>query len=346
MKVIHLLSGLRGGGAEHFVLDLCIQSINDSKVEMKVLALSSIDDIAYKFHETGADLLLSVVKDSGQRKRTVFRSFTLLLRQRNVDILHAHMFHACMVACVYKIFRPSARIIFTLHNNYVPEWHRKYLLFLAKPFRSKDIIFPGTKPQWYQKKNAVVIPNGIDVSKFAHPDVVKPPVFTFAFIGRIEEQKNPLYLVELAGSLRHDYTFCIRIAGEGSLTTKLRQLIHHRDLQNYFELAGFQHDIPRLLSQCHCLLLPSAWEGMPLVMLEAGAAGVPVIATPVGSVPAILNSSNGYVGELDKFPGMLREVMGNYGDALIRARRLMTDITINFTIEKSYRQHLETYRHI
>lgn len=347
MRVIHLISGLRGGGAEHLVLDLCKQSLNDPQIDMKVLILSSIDGIAYKFHEAGIHPL-SGERMVNKRKTgsaiTVYKSLLTLIRQDKNTIIHAHMFHACIFASFVKIIRPSIKIIFTLHNNYVPEWHRRLLLFLAKPLRNTDIIFTGSRAEWYQKKNAVNIPNGINVSKFIHLKSEKPPVFTFVFVGRIEEQKNPLFLVELAKSLRQEYQFIIRVAGEGSLMQDLKKLIDQFNLHHLFELSGFHNDIPQLLAQSHCLLLPSAWEGMPLVILEAGAAGVPVLATPVGNLPYILNNSNAYIGELNEFPILMEEVMNNYGEALIKARRLK-DIVINkFAIHDIYHLHAASYR--
>ena len=55
-----------------------------------------------------------------------------------------------------------------------------------------------------------------------------------------------------------------------------------QDLKDYIKLLGLRNDIPNLLNKSHCLLMPSLWEGLPIVILEAGASRLPVISTPVG----------------------------------------------------------------
>lgn len=338
MKVTHLISGLRGGGAEHLVLELCIQSLKDPGIEMKVISLSLIDDIAYKFGEAGIEIHPHTERRSGW---TPFKAFALLVKQKP-RLIHAHMFHACMVACLVKLVRPKTKVIFTLHNNHIPEWHRKVGLFFSKPLRSGDIIFPGCVPAWYQKKNAFKIPNGVNTERFQF-NSVKPVVFTCIFIGRLEEQKNPLFLIDVVNVLKSRFRFTIKVAGDGPLKNELEEGINRSGISEYFHFLGFGKDIPGELATSHCLLLPSRWEGMPLVILEAGASRVPVIATPVGNIPYIIDDSSGYLGEPGDFPGLLEEVMNNYGDALIRAGNLMKKVLRHYDIRDCYRDHVSVY---
>jgi glycosyltransferase involved in cell wall biosynthesis len=328
MKVLHVISGLRGGGAEHFVLELCMASGTDEHVDMSVLTLSAKDEISYKFTEAGIGL--HAVSSGNKRGTKAFKGFLSLLKYRRT-VFHAHMFHACMVACFAKLFKPSNTVVFTLHNDHVPQLHRRLMLFFSRPFRKADIIFPGMKRKWYQTKNAATIPNGINLDRF-HVISDKPPVFTAAFVGRLEEEKNPLFLVDLARSLIPQHNFMIRVAGDGPLKAELEERIKEENLQSHFIIHGHVDDVPKLLSESHCVLMPSLWEGMPLVMLETAAAGIPVIATPSGNVPVLISDTEGYVGPLAKFAEMLQEVMDNYGEALIKARRLTKKINSEFGI--------------
>ena len=347
MKVLHVISGLRGGGAEHFVLELCRQSLKEKEkekdIEMNVLTLSGADEIIHKFRGAGIKVFTTSDTAKQNRRLKALKGFRILLKHPH-DVVHAHMFHACMVACFAKLFRPSLKIIFTLHNNYVPQLHRRLFLFLTQPLRKTDIIFPGMQRKWYQKKKSVVVANGINVTRFNHLHIDKPPLFTCAFIGRLNDEKNPLFLVELAKSLLPEHNFIIRIAGDGPLKTKLNEMIAEQNLGDHFQLLGHVDDVADLLAECHCLLIPSLWEGMPLVLLEAGASGIPVIATPVGNIPSLLNNTNGYIGNTENFRKMAIEMMDNYGEALIRARRLMQKVNDDYGIKKSYQQHLQIYR--
>jgi glycosyltransferase involved in cell wall biosynthesis len=197
--------------------------------------------------------------------------------------------------------------------------------------------------KWFQKSNAVVISNGIDAERFVHLHIDKPPLFTCAFVGRLSEEKNPLFLIDLAKSLLPGHNFVFRVAGEGPLRKDLEQRIAEEKLEEHFVIHGHVDDIPALLAESHCLLIPSHWEGMPLVLLEAGAAGIPVIATPVGNIPAIVTPGSGYIGDTKSFKAMIEEVMDNYGDALVKARTLMHAVIDNYSIANVYLKYREIY---
>jgi glycosyltransferase involved in cell wall biosynthesis len=115
----------------------------------------------------------------------------------------------------------------------------------------------------------------------------------------------------------------------------LSRRVSEAKLDDHFVIHGHVDNVNRMLAECHCLLIPSVWEGMPLVLLEAGAVGIPVIASPVGNIPSLLNIENGYIGETDRFRLMVTEVMDNYGEALIRARQLMHRFTIDIAFKTS-----------
>lgn len=342
MKVLHVISGLRGGGAEHFVLELCRQALKDKEANMSVLTLSAADEISNKFTQAGVNVITTTTFEKSKRGIKALKGLRIILRQPH-NVIHAHMFHACFIACCAKLLRPSLKIIFTLHNNHIPQFHRRILLFLTRALRDTDIIFPGIARKWFQKRNAVVVSNGIDVSRFMNLHIDKPPLFTCAFIGRLSPEKNPLFLIELAKSLLPEHNFMFRVAGEGPQKNELKQAIADEKLQEHFLIHGHVDDVTTLLAESHCLLIPSLWEGMPLVLLEAAAAGIPVIATPVGAIPAMLNKENGFLGPTNCFKSMITEVMDNYGDALIKARTLMHDVTDHYSIANIYQQHRALY---
>src|SRR6187455_192588 len=93
MKILHVISGLRGGGAEHFVLELCRQSLHDNDTEMKVLSLSAADEISYKFRGLGINVLSTASGKKKGRGINAFKGFIILLKHPRI-IVHAHMFHA------------------------------------------------------------------------------------------------------------------------------------------------------------------------------------------------------------------------------------------------------------
>jgi len=75
------------------------------------------------------------------------------------------------------------------------------------------------------------------------------------------------------------------LVGDGPLRPEMEILAGRLKVQDWVRFLGRREDVPDLLSACDLLVLPSLWEGMPNVLLEAGAAGRPVVATAVGGAP-------------------------------------------------------------
>ena len=376
MKVIHLISGLRGGGAEHMILGLCRQSLHDPYTNMKVAILAHINDITWKFQESG----IPVIAPARSKKRwpktvrltiDAFSTIRQVMKEKP-DTIHAHLSYGAMAAAVIKIFRPKTRIVFTLHNISERRPLHATALFLTKLLRNTDIVFPGTRPNWFQKQNAVAIANGIDLQPYISLQPSKPAVFTCLFIGRLTEQKNPLFLIEVAKrlnqseslsqsqsqsqsqslsqslsqsprqslSLKPSREFVIRILGDGPLEDEIRRLINIHHLEKHIQLEGYSNSIPAQLASAHCLLAPSKWEGMPLAILEAGAASLPVVATPA-AVPALKTASSQlYIAETQAFPETIAAIMNDYPAALDRAETFRETVFNEFSIEKCYRNHL------
>ena len=260
------------------------------------------------------------------------------------------MFHGLMSAVIYSLFYQKIPIVFTLHNTIVPEWYRRVLLYLSKPNRQVDINFSPSIKKWYLK-NTVVIPNGVDFDNFkSFPKKFNKTTdtFQFLFLGRIEEQKNPMFLIELTNYLieKHHVNFIINLAGDGSLRKQLEQNISTYKLDKFINILGFQNNINQLFNTSHCLILPSLWEGLPISLIEASAAKIPIITTPVGSIPEFFNNSNCEIAELEEFGDAMINVINNYDQALNKASKLYNDNKSVFDINSVFKMHQETYNKV
>ncbi len=126
-----------------------------------------------------------------------------------------------------------------------------------------------------------VVGNGVDQPPVLEPE--EPPPRRFLFVGRLVEDKNPFALIEAARSLHGAEVW---MAGGGPLAAALQRAAAGTPVR----LLGVQprERILALLPECRALVLCSHNEGLPNVVLEALAAGRPVIATPVGAVPEVV----------------------------------------------------------
>jgi glycosyltransferase involved in cell wall biosynthesis len=142
----------------------------------------------------------------------------------------------------------------------------------------------------------VVIPNGIDVQQYAAPPAdlrplgVLPSRRALLFVGRLEEQKGVAELVDHAPQLfarlpQHD----LLLVGQGPLAATIRRRIDQLQLSERVHLVGWRVDVPNLLAAADALLVPSRWEGMSNVVLEALASRLPVVAFDVAGIAELFD---------------------------------------------------------
>jgi glycosyltransferase involved in cell wall biosynthesis len=109
----------------------------------------------------------------------------------------------------------------------------------------------------------------------------------------LEPQKNLPFLLKAMKRLKEEGLDAITllIAGSGSQEATLRTLVQAGGLQETVHLLGLREDIPDLLSALDVFVLPSVWEGLSVAAMEAMAAGLAVIATPVGGNPELIQDN-------------------------------------------------------
>jgi glycosyltransferase involved in cell wall biosynthesis len=141
-----------------------------------------------------------------------------------------------------------------------------------------------------------VIVNGVDPSAFAEPAPVAGRVLQ---IGRLAGQKRPDVAVRAFARVRDTHPAAeLQLVGDGPWKPQLRQLVDELALGDAVQILGTRDDVPALLAKTACVLLTSDYEGCPYSVLEAMAAGAPVVATSVGGVPElVVNGETGFLVE-------------------------------------------------
>ena len=230
------------------------------------------------------------------------------LRQGRFDILHSYLFHANIIG---RICGKLAGILIIVSSIRVCEREKLYHLWMDRITNwmvdieicvSKEVKNFTIEKANIPEHKLEVVENGIPDSflnavtshrnKKAHSLVI-------GTVARLSEQKGIKYLLHAAKRVINkfpDITFII--AGNGSQREKLGDLSIELGISDKVKFPGFRNDIPELLFVIDIFVLPSLWEGMPNVLLEAMAAGKPVIATDTGGSKDIIDSSiNGILVE-------------------------------------------------
>ncbi|WP_445174279.1 glycosyltransferase family 1 protein [Microcoleus sp.] len=158
------------------------------------------------------------------------------------------------------VSRPSAQSLFGLHWEKDPRWQVLYCSVDLTPFRQAV------------DREAVRTQLGISAT-----------AFVIGHVGRFQEQKNHEFLLYIAGVLaKKDADMRLLLVGDGLLRTEIKEKVAQMNLSDRIILAGVRSDVPQLmLAAMDLFLLPSLHEGLPLVLLEAQAAGLPCIFSDV-----------------------------------------------------------------
>jgi glycosyltransferase involved in cell wall biosynthesis len=340
LHIAHLVIGLGVGGAERALLDM-VRHTDVRHMRISVLSMTDETSLLRQY-----DLPTESFVQLGLRRSPVgvWRALTRArawLRYARPDILHAHMFHALCLALLLKLFHPRLRLVFTSHNAAGHSWLRRVIMRLTRHCRAGDTIFFEGQHPTLNAKRTHVIPNGVPVPP---PLGIRAPVDPPAilFLGRFDEQKNPLGMIASFEAMRHQNCE-LWLAGDGVHRAAVRQAIAQSPAKARIKLLGVVHDVPAVLRHCAVLALHSRWEGLPLVILEAGARAVPVVATPVGAVPMLLADACGYLADQGQIASVLDSLLEDREEAEARGMRLRTRVAANFSLSAMVQGFLQLY---
>jgi len=156
------------------------------------------------------------------------------------------------------------------------------------------------------------IPNGVAAARPPHRG--GGGIFTVA---RFTPQKrHATLLLALARLHRSGTPARLRLAGTGPLQDRLQRLTARLGLSAFVDFLGHRDDVPELMAEADVLALPSAFEGLPLVALEAMAAGLPVVATDIGGTREALGPGHAWLvppGNSKALASALADALGNAG---------------------------------
>ena len=201
----------------------------------------------------------------------------------------------------------------------------------------------------------VVIPNGVDVETYRDAEPADPTEFgvpadaeVVIAVGRLDPQKDPLLLLNATSQIAADRPkLHVLFVGDGPLRGEIEESARNLDLESRVHLTGWRPEIPQFLKAASLFVLPSRWEGMPNVVLEAAAAGVPVIATETEGVCEIIEPGRtGAVVKIGDAEGLAEAILAALRDRslpLQMAETLQHAVADRFTWDSVVAQYDRLY---
>ena len=260
--------------------------------------------------------LLTICYDFLMESRTARKIVKKYLKQEyNDDLIHCQELTTAYYLLKYA---PDKKVFLTLHSNGADFemlfevrpalnsfWGRKYLYHRLNYVINKTCgigfvskksmeVFSCNHPEI--KDKLFYVYNGINEQYLTHK-YNKNTKIKFICVGSVCDRKNQKTLIQAAESLMEDYKdrFEITIVGDGPQRLELENYVHTNNLHN-INFVGSSMQVDKLLQESDCFVLVSKNEGLPISIIEALRAGLPVIGSNVAGIPEqIIDGQTGYV---------------------------------------------------
>ncbi|MDR1959806.1 MAG: glycosyltransferase [Planctomycetaceae bacterium] len=341
------------GGAERMFTELAVR-VDRSRFEVSVFCMKP-------FPARGILSCLPLLKNAGVEVHSLeiaglyslmtgIRQLRLFFQKFKPHVCQSFLFHA---NCISRIAAHSAGVRHIFSGIRVAEREKKWHLladYWSHSLVEKYVCVSQSVSRFTElqghipRQKLLVIPNGLQVSDFfgkPQADLTefgcRPESTKIISIGRLHRQKGIDWLLETTPEwLGNHPDRELLIVGTGSEESRLKETARKLPFSDRIHFCGWREDVPELLAASDIMVLPSRWEGMPNVVLQAMAAGLPVLATRVEGVEELLGDD---LAERQTSPfGDTKQWCRKIEQVLIAAKELgiknRQRVEEHFTIEK------------
>ncbi|MCC6264008.1 MAG: glycosyltransferase [Bryobacterales bacterium] len=343
LRVMMLITGLARGGAEAQLAGLALE-LRGRGCEVSVVSMLPPVAFAEELRSGGVDVHSLGMKPGKPGPRGLWR-FVMLLREARPHVLHAHLFHANLLARLTRLLCPVPVLLSTIHSlaesgrdsskvrlrdglYRCTDWLSDRTVSVSEAVSARHLESRAVTP-----RSALVIPNGVAPEPFANGEETRARVrrelelgdeFAWLAAGRLMWKKDHATMLS---AMAQQPAGILLIAGEGPLEKELRK--QAEALEARVRFLGLREDIPYLMSACDGFVMSSVVEGLPMALIEAAMAGLPAVATDAGGVREVIrDGETGFVvpardaaalGEaMRRLAGMPAEARGEMGEAARR----------------------------
>ena len=312
IKILHVLDSLNVGGMERVVINVA-NGLDPARFAQSVCCISRAGAAA---HTLRPEVKLFDLGKGDSRAWLMPLQVARVIRAEQPDIVHTQSW-AGVDGALAQILTRQGRLVHSEHGRNLPYIHyeppkrkvvRRCVYQLAdavftvsqemREYFCRETGFPATRMR--------VLHNGVDVGEIERTKAdgvraelgLAPDARVIGTVARFQETKDLGTLVRAFAQLQPPGKAKLLLVGDGAERAKLEKLAAELGVAADVIITGIRHDVPRLLRAMDVFALSSLSEGLPISVLEAMAASLPVVATNVGMLPELLREGeNGFLVE-------------------------------------------------
>ena len=364
-KVCHVLHSLNVGGAE--VLAARIARRLSDRFEFTFACLDDLGTLGRQLRHEG--FTVEVIQRRPGLDMSCARRLSRFVRSQGVQVLHVHQYTPFFYAMLSGLLRRRPPVLFTEHGRWHPDYpSRKRMLFNRLLLRRRDrVVGVGESVrqalidnEGIPARRVEVVYNGVEMSDYDYDegrrhavrreleiDPSDPVLIQVARLDALKDHGTALRTVARLAESRPNVR--LLLVGEGPEQDTIEAEIERLGIEANVRLLGLRDDVARLLGAADVFLLSSVSEGIPVTLIEAMMARVPIVSTNVGGVAEVvadgttgLLAPSGYDEALAEAVGRLlddeamRTRMSEQGQE--RAERLFSEQQMHASYASLYRE--------
>lgn len=311
-----------GGGAEEQVLQLSTE-LKDRGWLVGIVSMLPVHSMPEGFEASGIPVMSLNMKPGVADPRVIAR-FADIVRRFQPDILHSHMTHANLLARTTRLFAKVPALVCTLHGSKMHSVKGGSTRLREIGHRLTDRLADMTTAisqaavDSYIQDGAVpcskiiTLPNGVDTTRFRPRPEIREGVraslglgreFVWLAVGRFELPKNYAlmmrafsFAMQTCSRTSSKAGMRLLVCGTGSMKAETEALARELGIEQRVTFLGLRRDVPEIMNAADAYLLSSDTEGLPMVLLQASASGLPIVSTAVGgNAEVVQHNSTGYL---------------------------------------------------
>lgn len=288
IKVLNVLtSDLRADGISNCVINY-YKNIDNRKVKIDFVASSVDESKKQVIEENGGKIF--IIKNRKKRPLKYIKELAKVIKDGKYDIVHAHGSSA--ILCLEMIAAKRAGCKIRIAHSHNTRTEHKLLDKMLRPifYKTYTYAFACGKDagKWlFGNRKFEVINNGRNIEEFEYKEEIRKEIrnkynlndkIVIGHVGTFNEQKNHEYLIEIFNQLsKINNKYFLVLIGSGKLQENIKEKVRQLGLENMVLFVGVSQEVGKWIQAMDIMVLPSKFEGFPLVLVEWQIAGLPCL---------------------------------------------------------------------